>query len=91
MIIKRYRFEFKSIELFDEIKKSIQLIAPIMANDCMTALNFLYNPGKDQSDKNMELFFQLITNGMKIFYSLNSQVKLLLLLLGLARVFRRYS
>lgn len=70
-IIKRYRIEFKSYPLFEEIKNTIKEIAPQMTEDMGSALNFLYETSQNTEQTVMNL--QMIKHIPNIFYSMNYQ------------------
>ena len=73
-ITRRYKYDLKSVELYDEIKNSIKLIAPILQSDCERALCFLYQTPTEINVKETKEMLEIVYFGMKTFYNLNFQV-----------------
>jgi exportin-2 (importin alpha re-exporter) len=71
-IIKRYRYEFKSYALFEEIKATISEIAPAMTEDGITCINFFFSDEKSNREMCI-LYLTLIKHIINIFISLNFQ------------------
>ena len=71
-IIKRYRLEFKSHELFEEIKNTIREIAPVLTDDAALALNFLFSEQKNDIAF-ASLYMNMLKHILHIFYALNYQ------------------
>ena len=70
-IIQRYHIERKSYELFDEIKKTLNTICPILTEDAIKMINFLLS---NPNDKNgIEQSIKMLKRILDIFYSLNYQ------------------
>jgi hypothetical protein len=72
-IIKRYRYEFKSQELFAEIITTLRVIPKFIQEDSIAALNYLYSTG-EKSVPDLVISARVVRYSMHIFYSLNFQV-----------------
>ena len=84
-IIKRYRYEFKSQELFAEIICTLNVIPKFIQQDSINALNYLYNQG-EKSLNDVLISTKILRYSMNIFYSLNFQVIYISLYIGLSRI-----
>ena len=70
-IIQRYHIERKSYELFDEIKKTMSIICPILTQDGQKMIQYLLsNPNENIPVKQSIIMLKRI---LDIFYSLNYQ------------------
>ena len=72
-IIKRYRYEFKSQELFSEIICTLYVSPKFIQDDSIASLNYLYSQG-EKSLNDVLISSKLLRFSMNIFYSLNFQV-----------------
>jgi exportin-2 (importin alpha re-exporter) len=70
-IIKRYRIEFKSYELYEEIKQTIREIASIMTEDGIACINFLF--AEPNNKAGCFLYMTMLKHILNIFYSLMFQ------------------
>jgi exportin-2 (importin alpha re-exporter) len=71
-IIKRYRFEFKSHDLFEEIILTISQIGKLLTEDATTCIQFLFSNDKNNRDAVL-YYLKMYNNIINIFYSLNAQ------------------
>ena len=71
-IIKRYRIEFRSHELYEEIKLTIKEIAPLLTEDAIQCVSFLYSD-QIQNKEVCFLYMTMLKHILNIFYSLMFQ------------------
>jgi exportin-2 (importin alpha re-exporter) len=72
-ITKRFKTESKTNNLIREIIDTIKHVAPVMQNDAMTALNFLFSPDSNNKQSTILLYLRMLRHILNIFYGMNYQ------------------